>query len=142
MSSTQSSSPSHTPKARPLSPHLQVYRPQLTSMLSIFHRATGVFLAFGSVALVWWLSALAAGPDAYAQFQLVLAHPLSKLMLLAWCFSLSYHLCNGIRHLFWDVGAALEIEQVYRSGVIMLVSAFSLTAVIVYFAVQKTGGLL
>ena len=129
-------------KARPLSPHLQIYRPQLTTILSIIHRATGVFAAMGSVVIVWWLGALAQGPEAYAQFQHVLAHPLSKLVLLGWCFSLSYHLCNGIRHLFWDIGAGLELNQVYRSGVIMLFAAFTLTAVIVFVAMQKTGGLL
>ena len=129
-------------KARPLSPHLQIYSPQLTSMLSVIHRGTGVFLSFGSVAIVIWLGALAQGPDASVQFQSLLAHPLSKLVLLGWCFSLCYHLCNGIRHLFWDVGAGLELSQVYRSGVVMLVTSFALTAAIVFFAVQKTGGLL
>ena len=129
-------------KARPLSPHLQIYSPQLTSMLSVFHRGTGVFLSFGSVAIVLWLGALAQGPSAYALFQDLLAHTLSKLVLLGWCFSLSYHLCNGIRHLFWDVGAGLELNQVYRSGIIMLIASFVLTGAIVFCAVQKTGGLL
>lgn len=129
-------------KARPLSPHLQVYRPQLTSILSILHRATGVFLALGSIVIVIWLGALASGPEAYAQLQTLLAHPLAKLIILGWCFSANYHLCNGIRHLFWDIGAGLEIQQVYRSGVAVLVASFSLTAIVVFVVMQRTGGLL
>ena len=101
---------------RPLSPHLQVYRPQLTSVLSITHRATGVVLAVGSIVLVYWLLALAAGPDAYADAQSLLGSWLGKLVLFGFSFALFYHLCNGIRHLFWDIGAGFELESVYLSG--------------------------
>lgn len=127
-------------KARPLSPHLQVYRPQLTSILSILHRATGVFLALGSILIVVWLGALASGQESYGQLQILLANPFAQLVLLGWCFAANYHLCNGIRHLFWDIGAGLEIAQVYRSGVIVLVVSFALTAAVVLFALQRTGG--
>ena len=112
---------------RPLSPHLQVYRPQLTSVLSITHRGTGVALVFGSVLLVYWLLALAAGPEAYERANMLFSHSLVKLVLFGFSFALFYHLCNGVRHLFWDAGLGLEIEQAYRSGYAALAAAAVLT---------------
>lgn len=117
------------PKERPLSPHLQVYKPQLTSMLSILHRATGVFLAMGTIVLVYWLWAVAQGPVAYSAMQACLSHWFTQLVLLGWTFSLFYHLCNGIRHLFWDVGRGYEIDTLYTTGKIVMVAAALLTAV-------------
>jgi succinate dehydrogenase / fumarate reductase cytochrome b subunit len=101
---------------RPLSPHLQVYRPQLTSVLSILHRATGIALAAGTLLLVWWLIAVAAGPDAFADVQAFNGSWFGRLLLFGWTWSLFYHLCNGIRHLFWDAGMGFELATVYRSG--------------------------
>jgi succinate dehydrogenase / fumarate reductase cytochrome b subunit len=101
---------------RPLSPHLQIYRPQLTSVLSILHRATGVFLAVGTLLLTYWLVAAASGPEAYAKAQGVIGSMLCQLLLFLWTWSLFYHLCNGIRHLFWDAGYGFDIPAVYRSG--------------------------
>lgn len=101
---------------RPLSPHLQVYRPQLTSVLSITHRATGILLALGLFPLVWWLAALAAGPEAFAGAREFLGSWLGRLVLLGFSFALFYHLCNGIRHLFWDAGLGFELETAYASG--------------------------
>ncbi|MEN8719768.1 MAG: succinate dehydrogenase, cytochrome b556 subunit [Oceanococcaceae bacterium] len=115
-------------QGRPLSPHLQVYRPQLTSLLSITHRATGVFNALGSIGLVLWLGAAAQGADSHATVQAFFGSVLGQLMLLGWSFSLYYHLCNGVRHLVWDSGKSLDIPGVYRSGYIMLGSAAALTA--------------
>lgn len=116
-------------KERPLSPHLQVYKPQLTSMLSILHRGTGIFLSLGTVLLVLWLLAIAAGPQAYAHFQSTTGHWFAQLLLLGWTFALFYHLSNGIRHLFWDVGRGFELDDLYRSGWIVLVAALVLTAI-------------
>ena len=116
-------------QGRPLSPHLQVYRPQLTALLSITHRATGVFNAIGTAGLVCWLLAAARGPEAYAGVQSFYGSILGQLILLAWSFSLYYHLCNGVRHLVWDTGRKLDIPGVYRTGYIMLACAFGLTAV-------------
>ena len=99
-----------------MSPHLQVYRPQLTSILSILHRLTGVGLAVGTLLLVYWLAAAASGPDAFATAQDLVGSFLGRLLLFGWTFSLFYHLCNGVRHLAWDVGYGFELEQVYRSG--------------------------
>ena len=101
---------------RPLSPHLQVYRPQLTSILSILHRLTGVGLAVGTLLLVYWLAAAASGPDAFATAQDLVGSFLGRLLLFGWTFSLFFHLCNGVRHLAWDAGYGFELEQVYRSG--------------------------
>ncbi len=112
---------------RPLSPHLQVYRPQLTSVLSITHRASGVFLSLGTVFLACWLLAVASGPEAYAEARGFATSWVGQLGLLAWSGALFYHLCNGIRHLFWDAGRGLEIEQVNRSGWIVLAAAALLT---------------
>ena len=101
---------------RPLSPHLQIYRPQLTSLLSVTHRATGVFLSFGIPVFLYWLWSVEQGPEAYAEARVLLGSFFGRSLLLMWSFSFYYHTCNGIRHLFWDIGKGLEIEDVYRSG--------------------------
>ena len=101
---------------RPLSPHLQVYRPQITSVLSILHRITGVALAAGGILLVYWLVAAASGPDAFATAQAFIGSFFGRLFLLGWTFALFYHFCNGIRHLTWDAGWGLELPMVYRTG--------------------------
>jgi len=126
-------------KERPLSPHLQVYRPQLTSMLSILHRGTGVFLALGTPFLVCWLMTLASGPQAYAQIQQCLSHWFVQLALLGWTFALFYHLCNGIRHLFWDAGKGFEISSVYKSGWLVVLCAAILTAICFGLAITSGG---
>ena len=101
---------------RPLSPHLQVYRPQLTSILSITHRLSGVGLSLGTLLLVYWLAAAAAGPEAFESAQSFIGSFLGRLLLFGWTIGLFFHLCNGIRHLFWDVGLGFELDDVYRSG--------------------------
>lgn len=101
---------------RPLSPHLQVYKPQLTSVLSITHRATGVALALGLPVLVYWLAALAAGPEAFSNARDLLGSWVGKIVLFGFSFALFYHLCNGLRHLFWDAGLGFELKTVYASG--------------------------
>jgi succinate dehydrogenase / fumarate reductase cytochrome b subunit len=112
---------------RPLSPHLQVYRPQLTSMLSILHRLTGVALAFGTLLLVWWLIAAAAGPEAYDTAQGFIGSIIGRLLLLGWTFSLFYHLANGIRHLAWDTGRGFELATAYSTGWLVVIAAIVLT---------------
>ena len=101
---------------RPLSPHLQIYRPQLTSVLSILHRASGVALSVGTLLLVYWLIAAAAGPESFATAQAFIGSILGRTLLLGWSWALFYHLCNGIRHLFWDAGRGFELKTVYASG--------------------------
>jgi succinate dehydrogenase / fumarate reductase, cytochrome b subunit len=101
---------------RPLSPHLQIYRWQLTSVLSILHRATGVVLSAGAILLVWWLVAAASGPEAYEGVEEFLGSWIGLLLLFGWTLSLFYHLCNGIRHLVWDTGHALDLKSTYVGG--------------------------
>src|SRR5258708_15399419 len=104
------------PAGRPLSPHLQIYKPQLTSILSISHRATGLALSVGTLLLVWWLLAAAAGPQAYAQAQGFFGSWLGILLLVGWAYSLFFPLCNGVPHPLWDTGYALDIATTYATG--------------------------
>jgi succinate dehydrogenase / fumarate reductase cytochrome b subunit len=92
------------------------YKPQLTSMLSITHRVTGMGLSFGTLLLAGWLMALASGPDAYAAYSKHVLAWYGQLLLLGWSWALLYHLCNGIRHLFWDVGKGFDIPTAYKTG--------------------------
>ena len=115
-------------RQRPLSPHLQVYRPQLTSMMSIIHRATGVALTTGTLVLAAWLVAVAIGGETYKMVAIAVAHPLGQFVLFGYSAALIYHAFNGIRHLTWDLGFGLTIPEVYRSGHIVLFLTFLLTA--------------
>jgi len=126
---------------RPLSPHLQVYKPQLTATLSILHRASGVFLALGTIPLVYWLMALAGGAESYARAQEFFGSILGRVILFPWVFALFYHLCNGIRHLFWDMGVGFEIETVYASGKLVVVAAVALTLIAFGMAYAMQGGM-
>ena len=112
---------------RPLSPHLQIYRPQLTSVLSILHRGTGVALAVGLLLLVWWLVAAAVGPDAFATVQWFVGSWLGRLVLFGWTFALLYHLLNGIRHLCWDAGWGFELRTVNATGWAVVAGSIVLT---------------
>ena len=105
-----------TKAQRPLSPHLQVYRWQITMILSTFHRGTGVMLSLGLLILVYWLLAIAGGLDHYEQARAFLGSDWFKLPLVGWTFCFFFHLCNGIRHLAWDTGRGLEIHQYHASG--------------------------
>jgi len=115
-------------RERPLSPHLQIYRPQLTSVLSITHRGTGILLTLGALAWAGWLLALAAGPDAFRIAQSHLGAWYGQTLLLLWSAALFYHLANGLRHLFWDAGYGFELHQVYASGYAVVVATAVLTA--------------
>lgn len=123
-----------TTDKRPLSPHLQVYRPQLTSVLSILHRITGAALSIGTVLLVYWLIAAASGPEAYEHAQAILGSMLGQLFLFLWTWALFYHLFNGVRHLFWDAGHGFEMEQVYKSGKAVVWASVILTFLCWLFA--------
>jgi succinate dehydrogenase / fumarate reductase cytochrome b subunit len=116
------------PVHRPLSPHLGIYRPQLTSILSILHRATGIALAVGALYLAVWVMC-ATNPRAYSHFQSFNTSLLGRFVLGGWLFSAFYHLCNGIRHLFWDAGYGFELKDAYRSGWIVVGVSLVATAV-------------
>jgi succinate dehydrogenase / fumarate reductase cytochrome b subunit len=124
---------------RPLSPHLQVYRWQLTSVMSILHRMTGVALAIGTLLLVYWLIAAAAGPEAFAAAQGFIGSILGRTLLFGWTIALFYHLCNGIRHLFWDAGRGFELRNAYASGwaVVIVAAALSVIAWIAGYAAMS-----
>ena len=126
---------------RPLSPHIQVYRWQWTMMLSITHRATGIALAVGALLLVWWLLALASGPDAFAGVHAFLGSWIGRLLLFGWTWSLMYHLANGLRHLFWDVGVGLELPAAQASGYAVVVASVALTLAIWVAAYMAAGAL-
>lgn len=112
---------------QPLSPHLQIYRPQITSVFSITHRATGVFLSLGALLFSVWLVALAGGEQRFNAVQAQLGAWYGKILLAAFVFALYYHLCNGVRHLFWDMGLGLDLPAAYRSAYVTLGMASALT---------------
>ena len=101
---------------RPLSPHLQVYRPQLTSVLSIMNRVTGLAASAGTVLLVWWLVAAAAGPQSFDTVQSFIGSPVGLFMLFGWTASLFYHFFGGLRHLAWDAGWGYELDRTHMTG--------------------------
>lgn len=123
--------------SRPLSPHLQVYKPQITSMMSIFHRITGVILAGGAVLLILWLLALARGPEAYAIAQGIVTCWVGQVVVFGWTFCFFYHLLNGLRHMVWDTGRGLSIGFATKSAYAILVLAIAATAAVSYCATQS-----
>jgi succinate dehydrogenase / fumarate reductase cytochrome b subunit len=118
---------------RPLSPDLQIYRPQLTSVLSFSHRVTGIALSVGTLLLISWLIAAAAGPQAYSNVQGFIRSWFGLVLLFGWTFSFFFHLCNGIRHLVWDAGCGFELNTIYASGWTVIATSTVLT-VVAWFA--------
>jgi succinate dehydrogenase / fumarate reductase cytochrome b subunit len=112
---------------RPISPHLQVYRPQLTSFMSILHRITGVYLSLGVVPLVGWLMAAAAGPAWFDCAQGIAGSIIGRILLFLWTGAFFYHLLNGLRHLAWDAGWGFELPTAYRTGWAAMILAAILT---------------
>lgn len=112
---------------RPLSPHLTIYRPQVTSILSIFHRGSGVAMAASAALIVWWLLAAATGPEYFEFVDGILTSWIGGLIMLASAAAFFYHLLNGIRHMWWDIGWGMEMEQVTQSGIAVLVGTGVLT---------------
>jgi succinate dehydrogenase / fumarate reductase, cytochrome b subunit len=115
---------------RPLSPFMfpRWYRFQITSVLSILHRLTGIVLAVGTILLAWWLVAVSAGGEVFAATHALIASRLGMPLLFGWSVAFFYHLCSGIRHLVWDVGYGFEIRNAYRSGYAVLAATALLTA--------------
>jgi succinate dehydrogenase / fumarate reductase cytochrome b subunit len=114
---------------RPLSPHLQVYKPQISSALSIFHRITGCALGAGTLLLTLWLVCAASGENAFSIIQAFLASWIGLLILIGFTAALFYHFCNGIRHLAWDAGKGYELPTMHRTGYLVLAATVILTAV-------------
>jgi succinate dehydrogenase / fumarate reductase cytochrome b subunit len=114
-------------RARPTSPHLQIYRWQIGNTLSILHRITGATLAVGLVALSYWLVCVAGGPQSYAGAARLFASPIGIVFLIGWSFAFYFHLLNGVRHLFWDAGRGFERAQRHASGWFAVAGSIILT---------------
>ena len=119
---------------RPLSPHLTIYRPQLTSMTSIFVRITGNALVVAALLVVWWFVAAAVGPEAYARADAVITSWFGILVMVGSAWALWYHTLGGIRHLIWDAGHGLEVEQAEFMGWIMIFGSGALTVLTIIIA--------
>ncbi|GAN79273.1 succinate dehydrogenase, cytochrome b556 subunit [Acidocella aminolytica] len=112
---------------RPLSPHLQVYKPQISSATSIFHRITGVALSVGTILMTLWLICAASGDAAFSVIQAFFASWIGMLILFGFTIALFYHFCNGIRHLAWDAGKGFELPDMHRSGKLVFAATIVLT---------------
>jgi len=114
-------------EARPQSPNIQIYRPQLTSVLSIANRISGGVLSLAAIGLVVWLIAAAEGPQTYAAVQSTLASTIGRIVLFGVTFAFFLHLCGGIRHLAWDAGYGFELQAIYASGWAVVAASIVLT---------------
>lgn len=115
-------------RPRPVSPNIQNYRPQLTSVLSILNRLTGVILSACALMLVAWLVAGAAGPQAYAVVQGVIGSWIGRIVMCSATLAFFFHLCGGIRHLVWDTVHGFELRSIYISGWAVVAATLALTA--------------
>jgi len=129
--------PSHP---RPTSPHLQIYRLPLTAIASILHRITGVALAIGTLALVYWLIAAAIGEDTFNTAEAITGSWIGRLALFGWTLAFFFHLANGIRHLFWDAGVGFELPAASRNSWIVFISAVVLTLAAWILGYMARGG--
>ncbi len=114
-------------RLRPRSPNIQIYRPQLTSVLSIVNRMTGVVLSMSAVVLVIWLVAAAAGPHAYVIVHAAIASPTGRVLLFVATFAFFMHLCGSLRHLVWDSVHGFSLRAIYLSGWIVFAASTMLT---------------
>jgi succinate dehydrogenase / fumarate reductase cytochrome b subunit len=129
------------PAERPLSPHLMIYRPVLSMVMSIVHRITGIALYVGTLLFVWWLLAAVSGPAAYATFQSVASSFIGRLVLLGYTWALIHHMLGGIRYLIWDTGrgfGAVEREWLLRAN---LAGSILLTIILWVVGGYLMGGL-
>lgn len=126
---------------RPLSPHLQVYKPMLTMMLSIVHRMTGAALYFGTLILCWWLIAAAAGPEYFAYVQGLLSSFLGRLILFGYTWALIHHMFGGIRHLIWDTGTGFELPTAELMAKLTIGGSIIVTLVIWAIGYAMMGGM-
>ena len=124
---------------RPLSPHLQIYRPMLTMMMSIVHRITGFGLYFGTLLLAWWLNA-AASPNAYGRFQWFAGSWIGRLILFGYSWALIHHMLGGIRHLIWDTGRGLGPIERERLAAANLIGSIAITLILWIFVLLTMGG--
>ena len=131
--------PNPPPFERPLSPHLQIYRPMLTMMMSIVHRVTGCGLYFGMLLVAWWLLAASMGPNAYASVQAFMGSLIGRVVLFAATWGLLHHLLGGMRHLVWDVGYGFEPAEREWLARATLIGSIGLTVIIWVFGYMLLG---
>jgi succinate dehydrogenase cytochrome b subunit len=129
------------PAARPLSPHLRIYRLTLTMLMSIVHRITGAALYVGTLLLAWWLLAAASGPNAYAIFQAVTSSFIGRVVLLGYTWALVHHMLGGVRHLIWDSGHGLGLAEAEWLARANLVGSIALTILLWFVGGFLMGGL-
>ena len=129
------------PAARPLSPHLRIYRLTLTMLMSIVHRITGAALYLGTLLLAWWLLAAASGPNAYATFQAVASSFIGRVVLFGYTWALVHHMLGGIRHLIWDSGHGLGLAEADWLARANLVGSIALTILLWFVGGFLMGGL-
>jgi len=127
-------------RARPLSPHLKIYRPMLTMMMSIVHRITGAGLYFGLLLLAWWLIAAASGPNAYSAFEWFMGTLLGRVILFGYTWALLHHMLGGIRHLIWDTLHGLEPAERELLTLSTLIGSVALTLVLWVIGYLAMGG--
>ena len=128
------------PVQRPLSPHLSIYTPMLTMMMSIVHRVTGASLYFGTLLLVWWLVAAASGPNAYSRVQWFMGTVIGRLILFGYTWALIHHMLGGIRHLIWDTGRGFGPQEREWLVAANLVGSIALTVIIWIVGYLYMGG--
>jgi succinate dehydrogenase / fumarate reductase, cytochrome b subunit len=124
---------------RPLSPHLQIYRPMLTMMMSIAHRVTGAANYFGTILLAWWLNA-AAGPSGYARFQGFAGSWIGRIILFGYTWSVIHHMLGGIRHLIWDSGRGFGPNEREWLAAANLIGSIAITIVLWVVGLLALGG--
>jgi succinate dehydrogenase / fumarate reductase cytochrome b subunit len=140
MAELEASTTTGARRARPLSPHLQIYRPMLTMMMSIVHRITGAALYFGTLLLAWWLISAAAGPNAYANVEWFMGSLIGRLVLLGYTWALLHHMLGGIRHLVWDMGRGFEPAERELLAAATLIGSIALTVVLWVVGYLAMGG--
>jgi succinate dehydrogenase / fumarate reductase, cytochrome b subunit len=129
------------PKARPLSPHLQIYSPLINMVMSIVHRITGAALYVGTLLLAWWLVALASGPEYFAYVNGMMGSPLGLIVLLGYSWALLHHMIGGIRHLIWDTGRGFDLASVDRLSWGTIILSLALTVMLWIWGLGMRGGI-
>jgi succinate dehydrogenase / fumarate reductase cytochrome b subunit len=140
MAELEASTSTGARRARPLSPHLQIYRPMLTMMMSIVHRITGAALYFGIALLAWWLLAAASGPNAYANFEWFAGGIIGQIVLFGFTWALLHHALGGIRHLIWDLLYGFEPAEREFLALATLVGSIALTIIVWIVGYLAMGG--
>jgi succinate dehydrogenase / fumarate reductase cytochrome b subunit len=128
-----------TNDARPLSPHIGIYRMQINMVMSIVHRITGAALYFGTLLLAWWLIAVAQGPDALRLVNTVLGHPIGKLVLIGYSWALVHHMLGGIRHFIWDTGRGYNLGSVNLLSWLTILGSVAITVILWGYAFHLQG---